>query len=113
VSACGAGSGTGDIAATVDLVAGGTATFTVSATVKSSATGTLSNTATVTAQAGVTDSPTGNNSATDDTTITFSSDLAITKTDGKTSVNAGAADSYTIVATNNGPSDVKIGRAHV
>src|SRR5438270_688009 len=54
----------------------------------------------------MTDSPSANNSATDDTTITLSSDLAITKSDGKTSINAGTADSYTIVATNNGPSDV-------
>jgi hypothetical protein len=57
----------------------------------------------VTAPAGVTDSPTTNNSATDTTTITLSSDLAITKTDYKTSVVAGTPDTYTIVVTNNGP----------
>ena len=45
-SSC-AASGTGDIADTVNLLAGGTATYTVNATVESSATGNLVNTATV------------------------------------------------------------------
>ena len=99
-SSCGAASGSGDIATTVNLVSGGTATYTVSATLKSSATGTLSNTATVTAPAGVTDSPTANNSATDSDTITLSSDLAVVKT-GPASAYKLNTISYTIVVTNN------------
>ncbi|MBL8995684.1 MAG: DUF11 domain-containing protein, partial [Gemmatimonadetes bacterium] len=102
-SACPA-SGAGNIAATVDLLAGGTATFTATGTV--TGTGTISNTATVTAPAGIND-PAGNNSATDNNTvITAAADLAITKTDGVTSVNQGGTLTYTIVATNAGPSDV-------
>src|SRR5205814_652731 len=58
------------------------------------------------APAGVTDSPSANNSDTDTDSITLSSDLAVTKTDNKTSVVAGTSDTYTIVVTNNGPSDV-------
>jgi len=42
-------SGTGNIAATVDLVAGGTAVFTVPATISTVASGTVTNTATVSA----------------------------------------------------------------
>jgi uncharacterized repeat protein (TIGR01451 family) len=73
--------------------------------VKSSATGSLSNTATVAAAAGVSDSPTGNNTATDTDTITLSSDLVVGKT-GPASAFKLNAISYTVVVTNNGPSDV-------
>ncbi|HEX4966858.1 MAG TPA: IPTL-CTERM sorting domain-containing protein, partial [Thermoanaerobaculia bacterium] len=69
------------------------------------ATGTLSNTATVTAPAGVTDPNPANNSATDTDTIAASADLAITKTDGVTTVTAGGSLTYTIVASNAGPSN--------
>src|SRR2546422_4752525 len=68
--------------------------------------GKITNTATVTAPAGVND-PAGNNWATDnDTQITGTADLAITKTDGVTTVNQGATLTYTIVASNAGPSAV-------
>src|SRR5947207_758256 len=103
-SSCGAASGSGSIATTVNLVSGGSATYTLSATVKSSATGSVANTATVSAPAGVTDTA-GNNSATDTDTITLSSDLAITKT-GPLSVYYLNSITYMIVVTNNGPSDV-------
>src|SRR5438270_419581 len=86
-------SGSGDISAAVSLLAGGTATFTVSATVKSSASLTLSYGATLAVPSFPTRRSSDLNSATDDTTITLSSDLAITKSDGKTSINAGTADS--------------------
>ena len=69
-------------------------------------TGTITNVATVTAPAGVND-PAGNNSATDNNTvITPTADLAITKTDGLTAVNQGTSLTYTIVASNAGPSAV-------
>jgi uncharacterized repeat protein (TIGR01451 family) len=104
-SSCAAASGSGNISTTVSLQAGDSATFTATGTVASSATGTLSNTASVTAPGGVTD-PAGNNSATDTDTITLSADLSITKNDGKSSVVAGTSNTYTIIVTNNGPSDV-------
>src|SRR5204863_5907691 len=86
---------------------GGTATFTLTATIAANATGSLSNTATVAAPTGVTDGTLGNNSATDGPdTITAQADLAITKTNGVTSVAAGGTTTYTIIVINNGPSAV-------
>jgi uncharacterized repeat protein (TIGR01451 family) len=79
-------------------------TYTASCTVSASATGTLSNTATVTAPAGVTDPTPGNNSATDSDALGAESDLAITKTDGVASVTAGGSVTYTVTASNAGPS---------
>jgi uncharacterized repeat protein (TIGR01451 family) len=88
----------------VNLPSGGSVTYTVTATVSGAATGTLSNTATVTAPAGVTDPTPGNNSATDTDSLTPSANLSITKTDGRVSVSAGGTTTYTIVASNAGPS---------
>ncbi|MDX1998485.1 MAG: GEVED domain-containing protein, partial [Thermoanaerobaculia bacterium] len=100
-----AAAGSGNLNTTVDLPVGATATFTVSATIDAAATGTLANTATVTVAGGTTDPNVSNNSATDTDTLTPQVDLAITKTDGLTTANAGAATTYTIVVTNSGPSD--------
>ena len=58
-------SGSGNIAASVNLANGGSATFTVSATLSATATGNLVNTATVAAPASVIDPNAANNSATD------------------------------------------------
>jgi uncharacterized repeat protein (TIGR01451 family) len=99
-------SGSGNINTLVNLIAGGSATFTVTGTISTTALGTLSNTATITAPAGVTDTNPANNSATDTDNLTPQADLAITKTDGVASVNAGGSTTYTIVASNNGPSAV-------
>ncbi|MCP3969888.1 MAG: DUF11 domain-containing protein, partial [Rhodobacteraceae bacterium] len=97
-------SGSGDLAETLSLPSGASVTYTVGCAVASSATGTLSNTASVSAS--VTDPTPGNDSDTDsDTAVTQEADLAISKTDGVTSVNAGGNVVYTIVAQNNGPSD--------
>jgi len=97
-------SGSGNISDTVNLPAGGSVTYTASCTISPSATGTLSNTATVAAPGGVTDPNPGNNSATDTDTLGAQADLAITKTDGVTTVTAGGSVTYTIVASNAGPS---------
>src|SRR5205814_633772 len=48
----------------------------------------------------------GNSTATDTATVTPVADLAITKTDGVTSVNAGGTTTYTIHVSNAGPSSV-------
>ena len=64
----------------------------------------LSNTATVTSASG--DPVAGNNSATTTTTVGASADLSITKTDGVTTVTPGGTTTYTITASNAGPSAV-------
>src|SRR5207247_2415649 len=100
-------SGSGNINDTVNLPAGGSVTYTVSAAIRGSASGSLSNTATVAAPAGVTDPTPGNNSATDTDTVTSRADLAVTKTDGVTVATAGGSVTYTITASNAGPSDAR------
>jgi len=101
---CTAG-GAGNVNDTANLPAGGSVTYTASCTISASATGTLSNTATVTAPAGVTDPTPGNNSATDTDTLTPQADLSISKTDGVTSATPGGSVTYTIIASNAGPSN--------
>ncbi|WP_305118995.1 hypothetical protein [Tahibacter harae] len=98
-------SGSGNISNTVNLPAGGSVTYTASCAISAAATGTLSNTATVAAPAGVTDPTPGNNSATDSDTLNASADLAITKTDGVTTATPGGSVTYTITASNAGPSN--------
>ncbi len=98
-------SGSGNINNTVNLPSGGSVTYTASCNISAAATGTLSNTATVSAPGGITDPTPGNNSATDSDSLGASADLAITKTDGVTSVTAGGSTTYTITASNAGPSN--------
>ncbi|HEV7508576.1 MAG TPA: IPTL-CTERM sorting domain-containing protein [Thermoanaerobaculia bacterium] len=98
-------SGTGNINNTVNLPSSGSVTYTASCNISAAATGTLSNTATVTAPAGVTDPTPANNSATDTDTLAASANLGITKTDGVTTVTAGGPVTYTITASNAGPSN--------
>ena len=68
-SACGAPSGTGNIATTASLNNGGTVTYIATGTLTSTATGSLTNTATVGAPVGITDGTLSNNTATDVDTI--------------------------------------------
>ena len=103
---CTAGPVAGNINDAVNLPSGGSVTYTVNATISPAATGNLSNTATVAVPGGVTDPTPGNNSATDTDTIAQQADLSITKTDGVTNVTAGDSTTYTITASNSGPSDV-------
>jgi hypothetical protein len=97
--------GSGNINDTVNLPAGGSVTYTVTATIAAGATGSLVNMANVTVPMGVMDPNTGNNSATDTDTLTPQADLAITKTDGVTTVSQGGTTTYTITASNSGPSN--------
>jgi CSLREA domain-containing protein/uncharacterized repeat protein (TIGR01451 family) len=94
--------GAGNINDNVSLPAGGSVTYTATCQIAPNATGTLVNTATVSAP--VTDPTPGNNSATDSNTLVPSSDVAITKTNGSTSSTPGGSTTYTIVASNSGPS---------
>jgi len=88
--------------ATVALPANSSVTYTASCAINAAATGTLSNTATVT---GAGDPNAGNNSATDTDTLTPQADLSITKTDGVTTATPGGSVTYTITASNPGPSN--------
>ena len=98
--------GIGNINDTVTMPAGSVITYKASGKVSSSATGTLSNSATVTAVSDVPDPNTANNRATDSDTITFRADLRVTVNDGKTATVAGMKNTYTIIVTNGGPSNV-------
>jgi uncharacterized repeat protein (TIGR01451 family) len=95
--------GAGNVNDTVNLPAGGSATYTASCSISASASGSLSNTATV--SSAVPDPTPGNNSATDTDTLTPNADLAITKTDGVTTATPGGSTTYTITASNPGPSN--------
>ena len=95
--------GSGNINDPVTLPAGGSVTYTASCTISAAATGTLSNTATVTGVAG--DPVPANNSATDTDTLTPMADLAITKNDGVPTATPGGSVTYTITASNAGPSN--------
>ncbi len=97
-------SGAGNISDTVNLPAGGTVTYTLTGTLSGSATGSLSNTVTLGAPSGVTDPNPANNSATDADAVADVADLSIAKTDGQATAVPGSAVTYTIVASNAGPS---------
>jgi uncharacterized repeat protein (TIGR01451 family) len=91
-----------------DVLAGGAShpPITVTVTVAQSAAGSLTNLASV---AGGNEQVTGNNTASDPTSIVGSADLAVTKSSSPNPYTAGVAVTYTIVVTNNGPSDVSGG----
>jgi uncharacterized repeat protein (TIGR01451 family) len=99
-------SGAGNINDTVVMPSASKITYTVKGKVNPNATGTISNTATVTPPAGVNDPSPGNNTATDTDSITVKADLKVTLTDGKTVAVPGTKDTYTIVVTNVGPSNI-------
>lgn len=97
-------SGFGDIDDMVSLPAGSSIIYTVSARVSPDATGVLENTAT--ASAPPSDTDLGNNTATDVDVLGVQADLAVTKNNGVATVRPGDPVTYTVVVTNNGPSDV-------
>ena len=105
-NSCGSASGSGSIATTVNLVSGGTATFTLTGTVPSDITGQLANTATVTPPSGTTDPNLANNTATVQNPANVSADLTITKTSSPNPYVPGLPLTYTVIASNNGPSNV-------
>ena len=106
---CSAASDSGAIDRNVTLPSASSVTFTVTASISATATpgSTLSSTAYVST---VDNDPNlANNSATDgpDTILAYIADLAITKTDNRTTVVRGTTGViYTIVVTNNGPNPV-------
>ncbi len=103
---CAAASGTMPMSTTATLSPSGSVTYTVTVAISSTATGSLANTVDIAAPAGAVETNSANNSATDTDTLTPNADLSISKTDGLTTVNAGAPLTYTIVASNAGPSAI-------
>ncbi|MDC8015550.1 pre-peptidase C-terminal domain-containing protein [Tahibacter soli] len=95
------GSGSGNIADTVNLPFGAAVTYTAVCAINGSATGTLSNTATVAVPAGAIDPTPGNNSATDTDTIVVPAAVTGTKTVSGTFLPNGTV-TYTIVLNNAG-----------
>ena len=95
-------SGSGNINDAVNLPASASVTYTASCAISAAATGTLSNTATVTIAG---DPNAANNSATDTDTLTPQANLGITKTDGVTTATPGGSVTYTVTASNAGPSN--------
>ncbi len=96
-------SGAGNINdTTVNLPAGASVTYTATCAIAASATGSLSNTATATFAS---DPNAANNSATDTDTLAPQANLGITKTDGVTTATPGGSVTYTITASNAGPSN--------
>lgn len=85
------------------LASGGTATVTIVTTVDPATRGTITNTATVTGSE--TEIDPENNEDDEPTQIQTQVDLAITKTDSTDPLTAGGQLTYTLVVTNNGPSD--------
>jgi len=99
-------SGAGNINDTVVMPPGSKITYKAKGKVNPGATGTISNTASVTPPPGLNDPKPWNNTATDTDSITIKADLKVTVTDGKTAAVPGTKDTYTIVVTNVGPSNI-------
>jgi uncharacterized repeat protein (TIGR01451 family) len=94
--------GAGSINDAVTLPSGGSVTYTAGCNIAPAATGSLANTATVTGAA--TDPVPGNNSATDTDTLIAAADVAITKTVDNPTPTVSSNVTFTIGASNSGPS---------
>src|SRR5581483_4450513 len=103
---CGAPSGAGNINTTVSLTAGSSATFVFSGTVPPSTAGQLVNTAMVNPPASTIDPNPGNNTGTNENPVSPRADLVVSKTSSPNPYVPGQTLTYTIVVTNNGPSNV-------
>jgi|GEM_PF-6411540 len=106
--ACPAASGSGSISATLTMPANSTLTYSVTATLPQTGTS-ITNTSTIGVAPGnpiYTEPPgqLGDNTASAPTTMTRSSNITITKTDGVTQVTAGLTTNYIVTVTNGGPS---------
>ncbi|MEO1083862.1 MAG: DUF11 domain-containing protein, partial [Acidobacteriota bacterium] len=97
--------GAGNIADSLSLPNAASVTYTATCLVDAAATGTLANTATV-SSATIMDPNTANNTATDTDTFQVTADLAVTKDNGVPASTAGDQTTYTITASNLGPSTV-------
>lgn len=101
------GGGSDVIVAVGNIASGGSATVTITVNVSQSAAASLTNNAIVrsTESTGGFDVDTTNNSTSETTATQAEIDLAITKSDSADPATPGSSLVYTIVVTNNGPSD--------
>ncbi len=100
--------GSSDVVVAIgSLASGGTATVTITVDVTQAAAASISNTAIVRSTESLAgfDSNTANNTDTETTATQGVIDLAITKTDSADPVSPGEPLVYTLIVTNNGPSD--------
>ena len=97
--------GAGNINDTLGLPNGSSVTYMATCAIDSGATGTLSNTATITAGSATDPAPANNTAIDNNTVLAPQADLSITKTDGVISAIPGNSVTYTIMASNAGPSD--------
>ena len=104
-STCQAANGIGNIDVGVDMPVNGSARFIVNALLSPTASGVLINTASITAPSNLTEPNTVDNLAIDTDSIRPKVSLSISKTDGRTSIFPGQMNTYTIIVTNNGPSN--------
>ncbi|MGH8476625.1 MAG: hypothetical protein ACRER2_12775 [Methylococcales bacterium] len=86
----------------LSLPVGASVTYTAICNIAAAASGNLDNTADV--ASATSDPNSANNSATDSDTLVGSADLAITKTDGGATATPGGTTTYTLTASNAGPS---------
>jgi uncharacterized repeat protein (TIGR01451 family) len=103
VTSQGTCSGTATITCAVGTLTSGASTVTVTITVDATSTGTFVSTAGITGA--VLDSDLTNNTAAESTTVNQAADLSVTKTDSADPITVGQTVTYTMVVTNNGPSD--------
>ena len=96
-------SGSGQVNRSLSLPVGASCTFTLTGSVPAAATGALNSSASI-SLSGATDPQLANNSASDNDTLDPQTDLAVSKTDGQTTDTPGTSITYTIVASNAGPS---------
>ncbi len=105
---CASASGSGNlISATVNMAAGGVATFTVAGVVDPGARGSLINTARVAPPPGYVDPNPADDESTDTATLSPEAGLSVSKTFAGNRV-PGSPVTYTIMATNTGPSAVAV-----
>jgi uncharacterized repeat protein (TIGR01451 family) len=98
----GAGAVTCDVGTTQPFPSGDS--FSVTITVTPTQEGLITNTATVTSSTTPNDPNKGNNTATEQTTVRPMADVALSKVDAPDPLHAGETLTYTLTATNNGPS---------
>lgn len=101
-------SGSGNIAATVNLPKSSSVNLIATCSIASSASGTLSDTVSVSPANGVIDTNTGNNAATDSDSIVVKPDVKLTMTDNQDMVQIGDPVDYIMEVKNLGPSDAAV-----
>jgi uncharacterized repeat protein (TIGR01451 family) len=102
-TACGVGSGSGNINNTVSLSIGGTIEYVIIGVLAPAFTGNITNFAGVTTSVNYFSPAPLNNAATVTSTVSPATNLSVTKTNGTTTVAAGSTTSYTVTFINSGP----------